>query len=445
MTQVQTTEQRYQADFQALEQRLYDEPAWLRQLRGQAWARFTELGFPTARRGNEAWKYTNAGPIARTSFAYAAEPDPAGITRDDLKRLAPWHDLWTTLVFVDGRYAASLSGGPHTEGARVTALADALSTDSDVVEKHLTRYASPTQDGFTALNTAFIHDGALIHVPEGSTLSAAVHLLFVTTGGAARRVTHPRTLIVAERESRVTVVESYVGLPDGGGLTNAVTEIAACEGAQIRHYRLLREHPHSFHVGTSRVVQGRDSTVASTSFATGYALARNDFHVLLDAPGASCTLNGLYMTWDEQHIDNHIGVDHAKPHTSSRLSYKGILDGSSRAVFSGGVLVRPGAQKTDARQDDRNLLLSQGAEVDSKPSLEIFADDVKCFHGATSGRIDADALFYMMSRGLSEKTARDLLIRAFAREIVETVWVEPLRDYLEESFLGALPGWRDEG
>ena len=203
---------------------------------------------------------------------------------------------------------------------------------------------------------------------------------------------------------------------------------------------MLMEHPDSFHVGTSRVVQGRDSSLTSTSFSTGDAMARNDFQVLLDAPGASCLLNGLYLTDGAQHIDNHIVVDHAKPHTSSRLYYKGILDGHSRAVFSGRVLVRPDAQKTEARQDDRNLILSDDAEVDSKPSLEIFADDVRCYHGATSGHLDEEALFYMQSRGLGPGAARGLLIRAFASEIIDTIQLEPLRAYLDQLFLGALPG-----
>ena len=439
MTQALSTENRYQADFAAFQQCADDEPAWLRGLRQRAWSRFVELGFPT-NRGNEAWKYTNLSRIAAISFAYPQDPGADLVQVSDLKGLAPQHDLWTTLVFVNGRYAPALSGGPPAGKARVTSLADAAQQDGATAERHLARYASPEDDGFVALNTAFLGDGALVHVPAGQAQPLPIHLLFLVTGEGEPTVTYPRTLIVAEPESSLTVLESYVSLSGGPTFTNAVTEIVAGDGARVHHYRMLMEHPDSFHVCTSRVVLGRDSSLTSTSFSTGAAMARNDFGVLLDAPGASCTLNGLHMTGGTQHIDNHIDVDHAKPHTSSRLYYKGILDGSSRAVFSGRVLVRPDAQKTDARQDDRNLILSDGAEVDSKPSLEIFADDVRCYHGATSGHIDEEALFYMQSRGLDPKAAQRLLVRAFASEIIDTIQLEPLRAFIDQLFLGALPG-----
>jgi Fe-S cluster assembly protein SufD len=440
MTQALTTERRYHSDFQALEQGLRGEPGWLRSLRQRAWSRFAELGFPTGRRGNEAWKYTNVAPIAATSFVYPEDSSADLVEASDLKGLAPGHDLWTTLVFVNGRYAPALSGGPPARNARVTSLADAAREDGATAEQHLAHYAGPEEDGFVALNTAFLRDGALVHGTAGQAQALPIHLLFVATGEGEPTVTYPRTLIVAEPGSSLTVLESYVSLSGGPAFTDAVTEIVAADGAQIHHYRMLMEHPDSFHIGTTRVVQGRDSSFTSTSFSTGDALARNDFQVLLDAPGASCVLNGLYLTDGTQHIDNHVVVDHAKPHTTSRLYYKGILDGSSKAVFSGRVLVRPNAQKTDARQYDRNLILSEGAEVDSKPSLEIFADDVRCYHGATAGHIDEEALFYMQSRGLDLGAARGLLVRAFASEIIDAIQLEPLRAYLDQLFLGALPG-----
>ena len=235
------------------------------------------------------------------------------------------------------------------------------------------------------------------------------------------------------------MVETYVGPPGLEYFTNAVTEISVGDGAQVDHYRLLMESPQSFHVGTSRVRQGRDSAFNSGSFTMGTALARNDFQVLLDGPGASSILNGLYLTADNQHLDNLISIDHAKPNTSSRLSYKGILDGKSKAVFGGQVLVRKDAQKADAQQSDKNLLLSDQAEVDSKPSLLIYADDVKCGHGATAGHVDEDSLFYLRSRGLDPETASRMLIHAFAREIIETVSLEPLREYLDRLFMLAIP------
>ena len=442
MAQLLAKEDRYLSDFQAFERGLpADDPAWVRQLRRQALARFTELGFPTARRGNEAWKYTNVGPIAKVPFAYPFDPSADGASAPELRRLAPWDDGWVNLVFMNGRYTGALSTpAPQANGARVMNLADALVAHPDLLEEHLSQHASFEADGFTDLNTAFLRDGAFIHVPDGQQLPAPVHLIFLTTEGAQPTASHPRVLLVAGRHSRVTLIESYGGLSRAPYLTNAVAEMVAGEGAHIEHYRFLMESPQAFHVGSTRVRLDRDSAFSSTCFATGCAVARNDLHVLLDVPGSSCVLKGLYVTTDTQHIDNHIGVDHAKPHTTSRLYYKGILDGHSRAVFSGRVLVRPDAQKTDARQDDRNLILSEGAEVDSKPSLEIFADDVRCFHGATSGRLDEDALFYVRSRGLDQETARSLLVHAFASEIIDAVPLEPLRVHMEGLLSGALTG-----
>ena len=247
---------------------------------------------------------------------------------------------------------------------------------------------------------------------------------------------------MAGARSELTVIESYVSLSSSRYLTDAVTEIVVGDGAQVEHYKLLLESEGAFHVATSRVYQGEDSVFSSTLYARGAAIARNDIQVLLDAPGSSCTLNGLYMTSGSQHIDNYINIEHAKPHGTSRLFYKGILDGESKAVFGGTVLVRPGADKTDAHQEDKNLLLSEKAEVASKPSLEIYADDVKCGHGATAGTITEDAIFYMRSRGLDLETATAFLVKGFARGILDKVRVQPLRDFLEELTTKALGGSR---
>ena len=292
-------------------------------------------------------------------------------------------------------------------------------------------------DGFTALNTAFLRDVAVVRVPDGADGPVSVH---VNHGGLPdyddeqRYARHPRTLIVAGRNANITVVETYTGPRGPRYFTNAVTEIVVGEEAHVDHYRLLDESPEAFHVGTTRVHQQRDSSFSSASFALGTTLARNDFAVTLDGPGAYCSLNGLYYTGQGQHIDNLISIDHAQPHCTSRLNYKGILDGYSRAVFGGEVMVRRNAQKSDARQSDKNLLLSEDAEVDSKPSLMIYADDVQCAHGATAGQIDAQTLFYLRSRGLDLETASRMLVQAFAREIVDTVKPETLRNHLESLF-----------
>ena len=418
-----------------------DGQTWVREIREHAWSRFSELGFPIARRGNEKWKYTNVRPIAYADFSHPLDLDPdKGTGIDALRRLAPWQDGWTSLVFVDGRYSGVLSSTPASaNGARVTSLADAFHMDVKLVQEHLTKHASVEDDSFTALNTAFLEDGALVSIPDGHRQPSALNLVFVTTDRSQPRVSFPRTLVVAGRNSNMTVVESYVGLSQQPYFTDAVTEIVAGEGAEIEHYRLLLEGPQAFHVASCRVYQEQDSNFASASFSMGSLLGRNDFQVALDAPGASCSLNGLYLTTGTQHLDNLINIDHAKPNTKSRLLYKGVLAGKSRAVFGGTVLVRKDAQKADARQTDKNLLLSADAEVDSKPSLLIYADDVQCSHGATAGHMDENTLFYMQSRGLDLNSASRMLVHAFAREIIDTVQMEPLRDHLDRIFLEAIP------
>lgn len=442
MTQSAARFDNYLADFQALQRDgAAGGPAWLQALRDRAWSRFSALGFPTARRGNEKWKYTNVAPIAKSSFPYSRGLAPDGALEDGwLRNAAPWEKKWINLVFVDGSFSSKLSTGPAAAlGYRAASLAETMGHDGRAVEEQLANHASMDEDAFTALNTAFIRDGAFVHISDGCAAKLPIHLLFVTTGRAQPGVTFPRTLVVLGRHASATIVESYLSPTLGHYFTDAVTEIVLAEGAEVDHYRLLLESPGSFHVGSSRVHQSGDSSLFSASFETGAAMVRNDFKVLLDGPGSSCMLNGLYLTTDNQHVDNLISIDHAKPHTTSRLSYKGILDGKSRAVFGGEVLVRKDAQKTDAHQTDRNLLLSKDAEVDSKPSLLIYADDVKCGHGATAGHLDETALFYLRSRGLDLETAGRMLVHAFAGEIIETVKLQPLRDFLGRLFLNAIP------
>ena len=419
-----------------------DGPDALVALRQRGWDAFAQLGLPTARRGNEPWKYTNVAPIAREAFAH---PHPlavgeAGIDLAAVQTSAPWRADWHTLVFVDGVVAPGLCNGIGVGASDVLAvhtLAEAIGAEQGL-DGTLSKLAEPEDDGFVALNTAFVRDGAAIVVPPGAD-AGVVNLVYLTTGREQPRVTHPRTLISAGANSRATVIETFVGPAETRYFTNAVAEASLAEGASVEHYRLLLEGMDAYHVGTSRVNQSKDSTFSSVSIARGAALGRNDFGVTLAGTGAECTLNGLYLTTGSQHIDNYINIDHTEPYGTSRLFYKGILDGRSRAVFGGNVTVRKDAQKTDAQQTDKNLLLSDEAEVDSKPSLLIYADDVKCGHGATAGYIDADTVFYMRSRGLDLPTASRILIHAFASEIIDTVALEPLRDYLDERFQDAIP------
>ncbi len=410
MTTRTISNHRYHEDHQALAA-ASPGPAWLGDLRAAGWERFEALGLPTARRGNERWKYTAVAPIARVGFAYPfINADPAAEAELDFG--------FSTIN------AASLFDGEQEEAVR----------------QRLGSLAPMNEDGFTALNTAFLRDVAVVRIPDGADEPAAVCVNHAglpdleEPDGEQQFARYPRTLILAGRNTNLTVIEAYSGPNGRRYFTNAVTEIVVGEGAKVDHYRLLNESPGAFHVGTTRVHQAKDSSFSSASFALGTALARNDFAVTLDGPGAYCSLNGLYYTGEGQHIDNLISIDHAQPHCTSRLNYKGILDGNSRAVFGGEVMVRRNAQKSDAQQTDKNLLLSENAEVDSKPSLMIYADDVQCGHGATAGQIDAQTLFYLRSRGLDLETASRMLVQAFAREIVDKVRPETLRNYLESLF-----------
>ncbi len=441
MTQAPSKYSHYLTDFDADSRRLASQPAWLSALRKEALAHFREVGLPTARSGNEPWKYTNVAPIAAAQFVLEATPEP---DIDRVTAVAPWCTVWHEAVFVNGRYSPALSASPATHepreglgGATIESLADAIARDDGLIERHLSRLVPYDYDGFTALNTAFLADGAFVYVPDGAEVLTHIHLLFISAPAARPGVSYPRTLIVSGRSSKVTVIESYVSLNGAQYLNDAVSEIFVGEGARVEHYRVLLDRD-AYHVGVTRVDQGRDSSFTSTSYATGAALARNDFAVTLGEPGAECRLRGLYVGAGTQHIDNYLNIDHAAPHCKSRLYYKGILDEKSRAVFGGTVLVRPGAIKTDSHQEDKNLVLSHEAEVDSKPALEIYADDVKCGHGATAGALTDEALFYMRSRGIDETTANQLLIKAFASEILDET-IEPLREYLERRTAEALP------
>ena len=415
-----------------------DAPDWLLSLRRKGMENFSRLGFPTARRGNEAWKYTNVAPIARTPFSV---PDAdAAPDADAVRDAIPWSDDWLTLVFVDGRFSPALSNLRDADGVTVSSLPSAMDSNgdaSDVVRRRLGGLASVEDDGFAVLNTAFVADGAVVSVPPRARLERPAHIAFVSTG-AGDFAAHPRVLIVAGAESEATVIESYVGLGDNAYLNNGVAEILVEEGARLDHYRLMDESDSAYHVGVARVRQMDGSAFASRAFYRGVGLGRHDLYALI-GDGCETKLDGLYVTAGAQHVDNFINIDHAKPNSTSALYYKGILSGRSRAVFGGTVFVREGAVKTDATQSDKNLLLSPEAEVDSKPALFIWADDVKCGHGATAGNIDAETVFYMRSRGVDLETASRMLIFGFASEIIDAVEIPELRDRLERAFLDAVP------
>ncbi|HEU4629195.1 MAG TPA: Fe-S cluster assembly protein SufD [Gemmatimonadaceae bacterium] len=410
-------------------------PLWLADARRAAFRRFQELGFPTPK--NEDWHFTSVAPIAEAAFP-TLRTASGDVTAADLAPYTVGHAEWPTLVFVNGRFAPELSTPADRlpDGVRVTTLGAALHGDAagelaELLERHLTKAAAWGDHAFTALNTALMTDGAVLQVGTEMVVDAPIHLLYVSDAEAAKGTTHPRTLIVAGRHSKATVIESFVGLGEASYFTNAVTEVFVDDGATLTHYKVQRESPRAFHVGTVEVRQGRDSHFVSFSFATGGSLARTNIYTVLGGEGCGATLNGLYMLDGEQHGDHQTRIEHAEPNCFSREVYKGLLDGSSHGVFNGKVYVRPVAQKTDGKQENNNLLLSETARVDTKPQLEIFADDVKCTHGATVGRLDETALFYLKSRGVPATVARQLLTYAFAADVLETIELEPLKDALE--------------
>ena len=416
------------------------EPAWLADARAQAMARFEAVGFPSTR--GEDWRYTSVAPIAEADFR-ALRSASGEVTAGQIAPYTFGHPEWPTLVFVNGRCAPELSSvDALPRGVRVLPLAQALRQEPALVERYLTRIAGSDQpaQAFTALNTALMQDGAVVLIGREARADQPIHLVYATDAYAARGAAHLRNLIVAERHAEATVIESYLGTGEATYFTNVVTEVEVEAGATLRHYKVQRESPRAYHVGTVEARQERDSHYVSFSFAIGAALSRTNVYTVLAGEGCGATLNGLYMVDGDQHVDHQTRIEHAQPNCFSREVYKGILDGSSRAVFNGKVYVHPVAQKTDGKQSNNNLLLSDRAHVDTKPQLEIFADDVKCTHGATVGRIDETALFYMKSRGLSRDLARRLLTYAFAADVLETIEVDEVRVGLEQLALERFTG-----
>jgi Fe-S cluster assembly protein SufD len=414
-------------------------PEWLEPVRRTAMERFARTGFPPAR--DEEWRFTPIAPIVQGSW----RPGSGAVAELSPAQLAPFvfgHADWTTLVFVNGVFSDALSSvGPLPPGVRVTSLADALRSDGALLHPHLTRHAPIEGSPFTALNTALFGEGGLVHVAANVELSAPVHLLFVSTVEAGGAVAHPRNLIVVDRGARASIIESYVTVAPGQSYwTNPVTEVAVGAGAWVEHTRIQRESESAYHVGLTHVDQQRDSHYRSFSLTMGGALARHNLHVRLNDENIETLMYGLYLTRGDQVADNHTAIYHDQPNCRSWEVYKGILDGRSRAVFNGKVFVKPEAQKTDAKQTNRNLLLSDGARVDTKPQLEIFADDVKCTHGATVGRLDEVARFYARSRGIPAAAADRLLTYAFAAEVVDEVALAPVREELDRLVLDRLGG-----
>ena len=402
-------------------------PGWLGPLRDAAISRLAARGFPTPR--EEDWKYTNVARLVSRAFPPALDGRTVGaVVPPSLLGAGPA----LRLVFVNGRVAADASGeAALPSGVRLRRLAAAFEAESAAVERHLTRHAAFDRNGFTALSTAFLADGAVLEVDDGIAVDRPIEVVFASDGREGERIGHPRLLAVLGREAKASLVESYVSLDGAPTLTNAVAEVVLGACAQLAHLRVVREGGGGSHVATTAVTQEHDSRYSSAALALRASFLRHELEVRLAGEGAQCSLDGLYLASGKEFVDNHTTIEHAVPHGTSRELYKGVLAGGARAVFNGKVIVRPNAQKSNAQQTNKNLLLSPHAEIDSKPELQILADDVKCAHGAAVGQPDPEAIFYLKSRGIGDAAGRKLLTRGFAGEVVRRVAPEALRRAVE--------------
>jgi Fe-S cluster assembly protein SufD len=407
------------------------QPQWLQPLRQSGMAGFTQLGFPKL--SDEDWRFTNVAPIAHLPFQLAGEATVNGAETKLIDESVFAQLSGHRLVFVNGFFCAKLSSiKPVAAGVRIENLSAALAKDSTLIEKHLGKYAHTANNSFAALNQALFTDGAFISVPKDVAVAEPVQLIYISSAKQNGETILPRNLIIAGANSQLTVVESYLSTGNVAYFTNAVTEILAGENAAVEHVKLQDEAADAYHIATIAGEFGRASNVTVHSFALGAKLSRNNIRTKLAGEGLECILNGLYLTRDEQLADHHMIVEHAQPHCASHEYFNGILDDKSKGVFHGRIYVHPIAQKTDAKQTNKNLLLSDDATADTKPQLEIYADDVKCTHGATIGQLNAESIFYLRSRGLSTDTARQMLIHAFAGEIIERIKCEPAREVIDK-------------
>jgi Fe-S cluster assembly protein SufD len=440
VTEIVKRENSYHEAFRALQESQPDSPrSWLKRLRESAMESFQELGFPSVK--DEEWKYTNVAPIARIDFR-PATASGGGIADPEETHLSQFgcpEAKDSQLVFVNGIIRSDLSSlGALPAGVVAMDLSTAVSDEryGEIAWRHLAQQADYVANGFVALNTAFIANGAFVLIPKGVKVESPIHLLFISDG--VQSANSPRVLLVAEENSSAIVVESYVGAADVSYFTNAVVELVLKDGSRLEHYKVQRESGRAFHIATTAVDLGPGSSYDATTITFGAELSRHDVNVTMDNEGAECWVDGLYLVTTGQHADTHSVIDHRKPHCTSHQLYKGILDGKSRAVFNGKVFVRHDAQKTDAMQTNKNLLLSNEARIDTKPQLEILADDVKCAHGAAVGQIDEDELFYLETRGIHPDLARNLLTYGFAEEVIGKIKIESIRSQLDKAVLNRL-------
>lgn len=408
-------------------------PAWLKERREQATKRFEQVGYPTVR--HEDWRFTNVAPIADGKFAAASGSFAAAASLIEAVNVPGA----LRLAIVNGQFAAGLSDlATLPKGVRIAGLRDGARDGADGLEQHLARVFSVEAHPFAALNTAHLDDGVAIFVAAGAAIETPIHIVVVTGGDRQAVVAHPRVLVVAGANSRVTIAQTFTGAPDAVYFNNAVAEVVVGEGASVDYYTDQRESEQAFHIANIQAHVSAKGVFASHAFSIGARIQRHDIGIALKGEGADCTMNGVYLADGERLMDTHTSLDHAMPHCTSHELYKGILAGKARAVFNGRIVVRIDAQKTDAKQTNRALLLSDEATINSNPQLEIFADDVKCTHGAAVGQLDEEAMFYLQARGLTRIDARDMLLHAFAGEVLDGLKIPALRDQVEQAFFTAL-------
>jgi Fe-S cluster assembly protein SufD len=431
ITETKPNTERYLAKFEERQKEwAQDGNSWVLPLRQEAIKSFGEQGFP--HRKMEEWRTTNVKAIAGTPFADAPEVDPQEVAKE-IEPFAFRDKNCHVLVFINGRPAKSLwSVDDLPKGLTLMTMKEAIQSEGELVRANLGQHARMDENPFVALNTAFMDDGYFIHVERGVITEKPIHVLYYSVTEGEPTITHPRNLVVAEESSQVRVIESFAGRADEVYFTNAVTEMKGEANCHVDHNKLQRESEAAYHLHTIHIDQERDSHISNHAISLGSKLMRNDINVTMNDENIECMINGLYLGHNEQLLDTHTRMDHAKPHCHSIELYKGILDDKARGVFSGKILVREDAQKTDAIQSNHGLLLTDDALINTRPQLEIFADDVKCTHGATVGQLDKNALFYLRSRGIREEQARALLISAFANEIVDEIKIDWLSEYIHE-------------
>ena len=420
----------YLSNFGEFEKRLNGgKESFVHTKRKEALSNFSRLEFPTIK--DEEWKYTSIAPLLKYNFVPSYEKKI--VSKEFIKSLLFDEMEHSLIVFINGRYSAEHSNLLNLpKGVIVGSIAEEMKKNNEVLQKHFGKYANYQNHIFTALSTAYTDDGAFIYIPSGKIVEEPIHIVFIAASEDEKILVQPRNLFVAEKSSQVTIIEHYVSADEAIHFTNAVTEIVAEENAVVDHIKLQEESKKAFHIARMEVDQERNSNFASHLISTGADLSRNEFNARFNDEGGECKLNGLFMIDGTQLFDAHTLMDHAKPHCNSHEHYKGILDEKSRGVFNGKVIVRQDAQKTNAFQENNNILLSDEALVNTKPQLEIFADDVKCSHGATIGQMDEDAKFYLESRGIGEETSKSILLHAFASDVITSIKIESIRNYIEE-------------